>query len=151
ARPGPRCWPEWGRAMSDQLQAGNQLSVNDQLVSANGQSLLVMQGDGNLVLYYGAPAADTAYWASNTEWLPAEQRPVTAVMENDGNLVLYDVNKVARWASGTWGEFQGPKATLGDDGNLVISDKEDLAIWASGGVGGVGAIPARGFVAAPGL
>lgn len=137
--------------MSDQLQANSKLNVDDQLVSASGQYVLVMQGDGNLVLYHGAPAADTAYWASNTEWLPAEQRPVMALMQGDGNLVLYDANKVARWASGTWGGFDEPKAVLGDDGDLVISDKTGMAIWASGGVGGVGAIPSRGFVAAPGL
>jgi hypothetical protein len=107
------------------------MNVNDQLVSANGKVKLVMQGDGNLVLY--RTDNNQALWASNT-W----QKPVDhAVMQADGNLVCYDRAGKAYWAAGTWGHA-GAYAMLQDDGNLVIYQGNTQpnpngvgALWAS--------------------
>ncbi len=37
--------------MTDKLQSGQQLNVNGELLSTNGLVKLVVQSDGNLVLY----------------------------------------------------------------------------------------------------
>src|SRR5215212_2007192 len=119
--------------MVDRLAAGEQLDVNDSLVSANGRFTLLLQADGDLVLYRDAVAPGNAYWATETWTLPAAARPVTAVMQDDGHSVLYDPAGVPRWASGTWGPaFVNPYVVLQDDGNLVIYHDSSIPIWASG-------------------
>ena len=77
--------------MSDRLIPGQQLNPNDKLLSANGRYELIMQTDGNLVLY--PQPSGSAVWASNT-W----NTPVThAIMQTDGNLVCYDPAGKAHW------------------------------------------------------
>ncbi len=137
--------------MADRFQNGQQLNINDKLVSANGRYTLIMQTDGNLVLYHDSIAVSTAYWATNTWGLPDTKRPAYAAMQSDAHFVLYDANKVVRWASGTWGPgYVAPYIVLQDDGNLVIYHAGTRPVWASGGVGGTGAIPAQGYRPAPG-
>lgn len=58
----------------------------------NGPARLIMQKDGNLVVYVN----DSARWASNTVGCGSK-----AVMQSDGNLVVYSQNGRACWASGT--------------------------------------------------
>jgi hypothetical protein len=48
------------------LNAGSRLNVNERLVSDSGAYVLIMQSDGNLVLYAGA----NAIWATDTWNLP---------------------------------------------------------------------------------
>jgi hypothetical protein len=136
--------------MGDRLQVGERLNVNDQLVSQNGQFTLWLQPDRNLVLYHGSLDATSAYWATATLWLPANERPLYAEMQTDANFVLYDASKVARWASNTWGPgYDAPYIVLQNDGNLVIFHHGNVPVWATGGVGGVGAIPSRWYMPAP--
>ncbi|WP_158292197.1 thiol-activated cytolysin family protein [Paracraurococcus ruber] len=133
--------------MVDRLKAGEKLSLGEKLVSPNGRFTLWMQPDNNLVLYQGAFEASNAYWATMTLWLPEQQRPITAEMQADAHFVLYDKDRAPRWASGTWGpSFVDPYLVLQDDGNLVIYHHVNRPVWASGGVGGVGRLPAIGFV-----
>src|SRR6267378_3506048 len=99
----------------DRLQPTQQLNIGDQLLSGNGWVRLVLQGDGNLVLYrvqIGHPL-----WASNTSGNPVTH----AVMQGDGNLVAYAADGTSFWASGTDGH-PGASAVLQDDGNFVIYD-----------------------------
>ncbi|MDN5856057.1 MAG: hypothetical protein L0K86_25095 [Actinomycetia bacterium] len=105
------------------LQAGQQLDIDGQLIAANGRSRLVMQGDGNLVLY----RTDTgeARWASNTPGTPANR----AVMQGDGNFVVY-TQMGAVWASNTDGN-PGAWVVLQDDGNLVVYSSAGAALWDS--------------------
>lgn len=136
--------------MSDRLQEGQRLNINDKLVSPNGIYTLWMQGDGNLVLYHDSIDVRTAYWATDTWWLPENQRPVYALMQGDAHFVLYDTSGAPRWASGTWGPgYVAPYIVLQDDGNLVIYHNGTQPVWASGGVGGAGAILPRGYLPAP--
>jgi len=106
------------------LQAYQQLSINEQLSSNNAFLNLVMQQDGNLVLYraqFGRPL-----WASNTDG-----QPITyAIMQADGNLVAYSSDGTAWWATGTQGH-PGARAVLQDDGNFVVYDAGNNALWAS--------------------
>ncbi len=54
---------------------------------------LVMQGDGNFVLYNGG----TALWSSGTHGRPGS----SVAVQNDGNVVVYAPGPRAIWATGT--------------------------------------------------
>jgi hypothetical protein len=103
-----------------------QLNINGELVSSNGLVTLIMQGDGNLVLYRNDGGAPPAIWATNTWNQPCN----VAVMQSDGNFVVYDPSGRACWATGTWGH-PGAYVVLQDDGNLVVYEKGGVSLWAS--------------------
>ena len=110
--------------MPDRLMANQKLNVNDHLDPPNGTTRLVMQGDGNLVLYNNRNGK--ALWATNT-W----NKPVNvAIMQGDGNFVLYDPAGKAYWATGTWTD-PGSYVVLQNDGNLVLYGPNGGALWAS--------------------
>ncbi|GHG61484.1 hypothetical protein [Streptomyces griseocarneus] len=90
-------------------------------VSSN-TARLVMQTDGNLVIY---DEFNRARWATGTVgqgW--------RAVFQTDGNFVVYTRSNRAVWASNTDGH-PGSRLVVQDDGNVVIYDGS-RAIWASG-------------------
>lgn len=110
--------------MTSQLNANQQLNTNDVLVPGNNTTKLIMQADGNLVLYRNDNSV--ALWSTST-W----GKPVThAIMQSDGNFVLYDNSGKAYWATGTWTD-PGSHITLQDDGNLVLYGPNGGALWAS--------------------
>ncbi|MEU1393509.1 MULTISPECIES: hypothetical protein [unclassified Nonomuraea] len=103
------------------LAAGETLAAGQRLVSPDGQYVLVMQNDGNLVLY--APG-NRAVWATGTH-----AGGSGAEMQRDGNLVVYAPGHVAVWATGTGGRLH---LELQNDGNAVLyTDDGHLARWAS--------------------
>jgi len=123
----------------DKLQQNGQLNVNDQLVSGNGRVRLVLQGDGNLVLYRTDDGR--ALWASNTAGKPV----ASTVMQGDGNFVAYGSGGHPYWASNTGGH-SGSWLILQDDGNLVIYDgASNKALWASSTVQHFGPAFVPGF------
>src|SRR5438128_2391303 len=83
---GTTFWPGWA------------LSANQYLLSSGGEFQMIMQGDGNLVLYRLGNGVE---WSSNTWGHPG----AWAVMQYDGNLVIYigpnNWNKTPLWASNT--------------------------------------------------
>jgi hypothetical protein len=103
----------------DKLNPGESLRRGDNLTSANGQYRLLMQKDGNLVLY--GPRKQPI-WSSNTEGRPVEN----CMMQRDGNLVLYLRDGQPVWASNT-DRFPGSFLLLQNDGNLVIYQP----VWSS--------------------
>jgi hypothetical protein len=115
--------------MVDTLNAGDSLAMGSQLRSANGAYSLVMQSDGNLVLYQGTPSASSAVWATGTWSQPATWRPTRADMQGDGNFVLYNPTGFASWATGTH-NHPGARLVLQDDRNVVVYEGQ-RALWAS--------------------
>jgi hypothetical protein len=108
------------------LAPGEQLGRGERLVSPDGASSLVMQTDGNAVVY----AADgRPTWASGTQ-----ERGATLRMQADGNLVVSTTEGSPVWASDTAGT-PGAELRMQDDGNLVIYRRSGSAAWASS-VGG---------------
>ncbi|MCU7823528.1 hypothetical protein [Kitasatospora sp. DSM 101779] len=85
------------------LGSGERLAPGQSLTS--GESSLVMQGDGNLVLYLVGPTGNhgPAVWHSGTFGHPGAY----AYMQPDGNLVVYrrggSAPSDALWSSGSWG------------------------------------------------
>ena len=122
------------------LKTNEFLATNEYLVSPNGVFFVIMQGDGNLVVYRGAGPNDHhgALWASDKV---APAGDFYAIMQADGNLVVYkgtgpNDNRGALWASGTvlpTGDFF---ANMQDDGNFVVYKGTGPAdshgpVWAS--------------------
>ncbi|MDY6836008.1 MAG: lectin [Chloroflexota bacterium] len=111
--------------MSDKMLPGQELLRGERLVSHNGKYSLVMQDDGNLVLYDGN---GTALWNSGTQNIAIQK----CVMQPDGNLILYRYDGVAAWSSGTNGK-PGANLIIQNDGNVVIYyEPKPEAIWATG-------------------
>ena len=109
-----------------ELAANVSLTANQSLASCNADYTLIMQGDGNLVLYQGG----TALWASNTAGSAADE----AVMQGDGNLVLYTSSGTPVWASNTAGNT-GAYLSVQNDGNVVVYSASGAALWSTGTAG----------------
>ena len=97
------------------------LGIGESILSGDEKYQLILQGDGNLVLY----AQRKALWASWT----VDKGGVRLVMQADGNLVLYDKNWKAVWNSGTPGKGES-SLYIQNDGNLVIYNVKNFT-WAS--------------------
>ena len=105
---------------ADTLGVGQQLTVGQSLISTDGRYSVVMQGDGNFVVY--GPSG--ARW--NTGGGPA----IRIVMQGDGNLVAYSPTR-ATWSSRT-AISHNDRLAMQSDGNLVIYDGSSTALWSNG-------------------
>jgi hypothetical protein len=107
----------------NQLAAGDVLMPNQYIASSDLQFALILQNDGNLVLYGGGYRP---LWATNTGGRVVKD----TAMQTDGNLVLYGPSGNVVWASGTGG--RGPShLQLQDDGNAVIYKDAGGSTWAT--------------------
>ncbi|WP_282795430.1 hypothetical protein [Streptomyces sp. CC224B] len=107
--------------LADQIRyAPFTLNHNESLRSDT--ATLVMQSDGNLVVY---DEFNRARWASRTV-----NQGWTTRFQEDGNLVVYTRSGRPVWASGTAGH-PGSRLVVQDDGNVVIYDGS-RAVWATG-------------------
>ncbi len=104
------------------LLPNDKLEVGQQLMTNNNYQNLILQPDGNLVMYRNG----VARWASGTEDSGAK----VAKMQPDGNFVLYDAQNRAKWSTGTDGN-PGSYLWLKDDGNLFIYDTFGFVKWSA--------------------
>jgi hypothetical protein len=100
--------------MAYKLDRNERLNVNDSLTSDDGRFTLILQGDGNLVLYQDGRGA---LWSTQTDGRAVEY----VVMQGDGNFVLYGTGGDAIWASGT----------NGNPGSYLVVQSENKAVWAT--------------------
>jgi Papain-like cysteine protease AvrRpt2 len=114
-------WPPAGR--TDALWPLDALGPKDRLHSPSGQFQLVLQTDGNLVLYDG----QTAIWATGTSGQTASQ----AAMQADGNLVLTGPGGAVVWEARTAGH-PGARLVVQDDGNAVVYALDKRPLWSTG-------------------
>ncbi|MFD8479057.1 hypothetical protein [Kitasatospora sp. NPDC059673] len=122
------------------LNSGETLMAGQTL--RDGSSVLVMQGDGNLVLYLEGPNGTrlTALWSTGTYGNPGAY----AFMQPDGNLVVYKQGSTADanalWSTRSW---NNPGAVLSMSGGFmtVWSPKNGSRQWESR----TGLAPAYGF------
>ena len=106
----------------DSLIAG---TSHDAVTSCDGRFFLVMQGDGNLVLYQNGVGA---LWATGTNG--RADNPTMAVLQFDGSLVVQSATSQA-WSSSSPG---GDHLLVQGDGNVVIyagPGTFDSPLWAS--------------------
>jgi len=112
-------------ASPNYLSPSQGLNPNTSIVSPNGKYRLIMQGDGNLVLY----SPTRPIWWTGTQNTGAN----FFIVQGDGNMVIYSPSKYV-WAS--WTQNRGARTLfLQDDGNLVLYDANFRAIWNSGTAG----------------
>jgi peptidoglycan hydrolase-like protein with peptidoglycan-binding domain len=105
------------------LRPGAVLASGAALTSRNGAYRLVMQRDGNLVLY----RTTHALWAAE----PTKSAGAFAVMQRDGNLVMYVGNR-AVWSSRTDAAGDaGSSLVVQDDGNVVIYAPSNKPLWST--------------------
>ena len=95
------------------MVGGTQLAINQLILSPNKSFKLLMQPDGNLVVYQTKDLK--VMWASNT----MNSGAMVAKMQPDGNFVLYNASNSAKWATGTNGH-PGAILNLLDTGDLVV-------------------------------
>jgi len=105
-----------------QLNSGECLYSNQYIYSLNSCFQLIMQTDGNLVIYRRRGAEPL--WSTAT----SKSCTTRACMQDDGNFVTYCKNHTT-WASGTPG-WNGGTLFMQDDGNAVIYSN-NIAIWSS--------------------
>ena len=113
----------------NRLYVGNKLYPGFQLVSPNGAYTLLMQTDGNLVVY---DRSNHPTWATVTDGEPIKY----LILQEDGNLVLYKTDGGAAWETQTYPQ---PYAShqhvshleMQDDGLLVLYCSYDLPLWTS--------------------
>jgi len=98
------------------------LSVGQSVRSNNGQYTLLMQADGNLVLYH----INKAFFSTLTQGTGSTY----SIFQSDGNLVVYNSVGQPKWNSHTAGN-PGSTLVVQDDGNLVIYNSARIAIWNS--------------------
>jgi surface antigen len=105
----------------DRLNPGQQLTQNQYLRSSDGRYALLLQTDGNLVLY--GPGYHVL-WQTFTGG--AGDR---LVMQTDGNLVLYALTNPQWWVGAS---AAGSYVMLQSDGNLVLYNGANFPVWFSG-------------------
>jgi len=110
--------------MADRLTSGQTLGPNERIESYNRKAALVMQGDGNFVLY--DTFAGKALWASGTDG----KTGASVTMQGDGNLVVYAPDGQAVWDAQTTGNA-GDSLVVQDDGNAVVYGSDGRALWDS--------------------
>jgi hypothetical protein len=107
------------------LLPGQELKQNEQRWSCDGRFYLVMQTDGNLVLYWNG---NGALWSSNT----ANTAGNRAIMQTDGNFVVYDATNTPLWASGTnAGPANDRRLAIQTDGNVVVYTSTNAPVWST--------------------
>lgn len=121
--PTPEPTPTAPNAQCGKLVANQALGVNEELTSCDGRFALILQGDGNLVLYQNGIKA---LWSTGTHGKPAE----ATVMQEDGNFVMYGGGG-ALWHTHTDGN-PGAWLSLDDHGALILFDAAGKPIWWDG-------------------
>lgn len=110
------------------LGSGQVLSANHQLV--DGPYRLVMQEDGNLVLYQETHSGLKALWWTNTA-AKRFQGDYLVMQRSDGNLVLYSAHHHPLWWTNTAGH-PGSVAALWMNGQLIVFSHAGVPLWSTG-------------------
>lgn len=102
----------------DTLYPNTTLYMNQYIESGAGNFRLIMQGDGNLVMYR---KDGTPRWSTGA-------RGYNSIMQWDGNFVLYSALRTSQWNTAT-DRNPGARLVVQDDGNLVIYAQDNRALW----------------------
>lgn len=106
------------------LKANEGLMPDQALKSCSGSHSLVMQSDGNLVVYNNRTGKAT--WSSRTVGAEAQ----AAIMRPNGQLGVFETELLAKFSTPTAGN-DGAFLAMQDDGNLVIYTSNGGAVWAT--------------------
>lgn len=121
-------WNTGTRYFPSRINAPGTLRLGQGLQSPSGVYELMMQADGNLVLYKNA----VAQWSTVTNGIDVTGLAVQA----DGNLVLYRASGGYAWAANSGG-LNGGFFQVQDDGVVVFYSPTSTPIWVAAAAGGV--------------
>lgn len=109
------------------LPAESTIAKNAVLLTRSGHYALIMQHDGNAVIYYIHPAGNVP-----TGWQTNTSNGDHLTMHMDGNLALHKSNNAWSWTSGTGGRpyDMGYKLVLSETGSLQILDANNALVIA---------------------
>ncbi len=116
----------------DFLKEGLNLKQGSYIASPNRNFYLVMQVDGNLVMYSSSSfSSDRVVWQTNTNGKGTA--PYRAALQKDGNLVVYDSLNKALWGAAAEGRGSGSgyRLQVQDTGCLSIFDGKGSSTWSS--------------------
>ena len=109
--------------IGDRLYPGETMFPGESLRSANGAYQLLMQADGNAVIY---DLSGTPLWASRSKSPDSD-----FALRYDGNAAVQSQDGgTTSWESGTAGRY-AQHIVMQDDGNLVIYSVEGDPTWSS--------------------
>ncbi len=108
---------------SDRVAQGQQLPSGNFIVSSDKRYALLMQTDGNLVVY---SAGYHSIWGSGTNGNSGAH----LLLQNDGNMVIYSSSGNPLWGSNTVGQNLA-YLLIQTDGNLVAYTTGNTPIWAT--------------------
>ncbi len=111
---------------TNELSTGMRLSSGQYIRSSDKRYVLLMQTDGNLVLY---GSGYHVLWSSRTNGRPG----ANLVVQGDGNIVIYHNGK-ALWNTNTVGTDVS-RLVVQNDGNLVAYTLSGKAEWTSNTAG----------------
>ncbi|WP_348692728.1 hypothetical protein [Duganella fentianensis] len=113
------------------LNAETNIEKNGNIATRSGHYSLVVQGDGNVAIYYNSPPA-TVPTGFQTNTNSGDHLR----MQMDGNLALYKSNGTWAWNSGTGGHpySMGYKLVLFETGRLAILDANNALVKEIAGV-----------------
>eukprot|EP00026_Physarum_polycephalum_P009367 Phypoly_transcript_09488.p1 GENE.Phypoly_transcript_09488~~Phypoly_transcript_09488.p1 ORF type:complete len:309 (+),score=50.30 Phypoly_transcript_09488:421-1347(+) len=113
-------------SIGDTIFSTSSVGSDKILLSPGYRSSLLVQADGNVVLYDYPNGA--AHWSSNTAG--KGQGPYHLTLQGDGNLVLYDSTGSALWQTGTSGQGVGPyRLKIRDPNYLAVVDSNSTPLW----------------------
>jgi hypothetical protein len=104
------------------MNPGRTLPNGGSVTSCDGRFTLVIQSDGNLVLYQAGVGAIWANYVFGSGHVLA--------MQTDGHLVVYNSGGQPVWYTGTNGN-NGAMLFVQNDGNVVIYNQQWRPLWAS--------------------
>jgi hypothetical protein len=108
------------------LFQGSSLGEAEFICSKDGSRYLIMQPDGNVVVYKNG----NAVWSSRTDGHQAHKHPFRLTMQDDGNLVLYNRENHPFWASNTKDKgAEGFYRLIIEENKYGIFDKNGTKIW----------------------
>ncbi|VEP18702.1 hypothetical protein H1P_870005 [Hyella patelloides LEGE 07179] len=100
--------------MTDTLASGSELLRDESLLSINDCFFLILQGDGNLVLYYKLNGGGVyPLWASDTVGIPSDR----VKMREDGTFGIYNGDSEVKSFGAPGGSS---RLVMQGDGNLVV-------------------------------
>ena len=121
--------------VNNSISSGKSMKVNDRINSPDGKHYLVMQSDGNVVIY--TTKNNNPIWATDTY---GSGNGCHFDMQEDGHLVLYNAYNEAIWASGTHVSrdskyaqkaWKPVKFVFENGGHLVLYSDTGKKVWSS--------------------
>ncbi len=103
-------------------------NISTTLKSPNGAFKLVLQDDGNMILFNSANAN---IWATNV-FPGSGAGPYRLEIQTDGNLVIYNRSNQAIWATNRTSSNGPFRFSVQNDSNLVVYDRNNAPLWARG-------------------